>query len=372
MALPGDAASLRFYRDPLLGAAMIHDPHRNTLAAVVAVTHPAYVLLGPDDQRSRVAGWSRALAGLAASGTCSTVQVLEATLPDPGHGVRSWYDDHATKDGDWSDLQYRQLIASSVGSSTHRTTITLAIDLRRAAKAVRHGGRGIEGAASVLRSDMAAFESSLGAADLRVERWLEAEELAVHIRHSYDPAANLTPSSPGADLEHAGPVAVEEHWDHLVHDSAVSAVLWISEWPRIEVAPHFLHPLIFAPHVRKTLSIVARPLGSIEALRQIRKQKVEYLTDAAQKARIGQLADLSDAQEYQDVLDRERALISGHADLEYSGFVALTAPDHERLTDAISVVGRAATHAACETRLLYGQQAQAFLVAALPLGRQVH
>jgi hypothetical protein len=219
---------------------------------------------------------------------------------------------------------------------------------------------------------MAAFESSLRTADLRIERWLDPEELAVRIRHAYDPTVNITPSSPGANLGHAGPVAVEEHWDHLLHDSAVSAVLWISEWPRIEVAPHFLHPLIFAPQVRKTLSIVARPLGSGEALRQIRKQKVEYLTDAAQKARIGQLADLSDAQEDQDVIDRERALISGHADMEYSGFVALTAPDRDRLTAAISVIERAASHAACETRLLYGQQAQAFQVAALPLGRQVH
>src|SRR3954470_6346689 len=43
MALPGDAAALRFHIDEVTGAAMIHDPHRRTLAAVVRVSHPAYV-----------------------------------------------------------------------------------------------------------------------------------------------------------------------------------------------------------------------------------------------------------------------------------------------------------------------------------------
>jgi hypothetical protein len=149
-------------------------------------------------------------------------------------------------------------------------------------------------------------------------------------------------------------------------------VLWISEWPRIDVAPHFLHPLVFAAGVRKALSIVAKPLSTAEALRDIRKQKVEYLTDAEQKANAGRIADLSDAQEFQDVQDRERALISGHADYQFSGFLTVTAPDLDSLTAAVATIERAATQAGCETRILYGQQAQAFTVAALPLGRGVH
>src|SRR5665811_1401366 len=91
----------------------------------------------------------------------------------------------------------------------------------------------------------------------------------------------------GQDLGTAGPVALEEHWDHLRHDSGFSAVLWISEWPRIDVPPHFLHALEFAPGVRKTISITATPLSTAAAMRDIRKAKVEYVTDAAQKARLG-------------------------------------------------------------------------------------
>jgi hypothetical protein len=371
MALPGDAAALRFHSDTVTGTVMIHDPHRNTLSAVVHVTHPAYVLLSPGDQARRVSAWSRVLAGLAASGTCAGVQILESTLPDPGHGVRGWFAQHGTHDDTWASRQYAALLEQAAPtSSTHRTLIVLSLDLKSATKAIREAGRGISGAAEVLRGDMGNCETALRAADLRTTGWLTAEELAVVIRQAYDPAAGqLTDSDPGADLATAGPVAVDEHWDHLRHDSAFSSVLWISEWPRIDVHPSFLHPLIFEQGVRKSISIVAKPLGTSEALRAIRKEKVEYITEQQQAAKIGKIADLSVDQEYADVLARERALISGHADMRFSGFIAITADTREQLTTAVAATERAANQCGCETRILYSQQAQAFTVAALPLGR---
>ena len=107
MALPGDAAALRFYEDPDSGACMVHDPHRQTLSVAAAVSHPAYVLLSPVDQQSRVSAWGRLLASLSKSGYCSAIQVLEATVPDPGTGVAGWYERHGTHDGGWADRQLR-------------------------------------------------------------------------------------------------------------------------------------------------------------------------------------------------------------------------------------------------------------------------
>lgn len=373
MALPGDAAALRFHIDPLSGAVMVHDPHRNTLSAVVHVTHPAYVLLSPDDQSRRVSAWSRVMAGLAASGTCAGIQILESTLPDPGHGVRGWFAAHGVHDGSWASKEYAELMQEAAPSSlTHRSLIVLSLDIKKASRAIRDAGRGVKGAAEVLRGDMTNCATALRSADLNVDGWLSAQQLAVVIRQAYDPAAtDLAPTDPGAELSTAGPVAVEEHWDHLRHDSGFSTVLWISEWPRIEVFPSFLHPLIFEQGVRKSISIVAKPLGTNEALRSIRKEKVEYITEAAQNAKIGKVADLSAGQEFEDVLSRERALISGHADMRFSGFVAITAPTRGELTAAVAATERSANQCGCETRILFSQQAQAFTVAALPLGRIV-
>ena len=156
------------------------------------------------------------------------------------------------------------------------------------------------------------------------------------------------------------------HWDFLRHDSGYSSVLWISEWPRQDVAPNFLHPVIFAQGVRRSLTLIAHPLEAGEALREIRREKTEAITDSTQKARVGRIDDLSDRQEYEDVLARERALIAGHADMEFSGFVSVTAPSRDELTTAVSQVEQAFGQTTCETRVLFGRQAQAFVVAALP------
>ncbi len=372
LALVGDAAALRVYNDPITGAAMVHDPHRSTLSAVISVSHPAFVLLDPDERVQRISRWGRLYAALAQSGTCSALQVLEATLPDPATGQAEWYAAHGIHDDSWADIEYRQLLDQArLAAGTHRTTISLALDLKTANRAIKAAGRGMEGAAAVLRGDMATLVDSLRSADLRAGEWLSEAELAAIIRAAYDPGTVLDArSDPGANLTHAGPLAISEHWEHLRHDSAFSTVLWISEWPRIDVPPDFLHHLIFAPDVRRTLSLIVHPLATDEALRQIRKEKTEAVADAAQKARVGQIADLADAQEYADLQARERSVVSGHTDVEFSGFVTVTAPTLESLEAARSVITRAASQAACEVRPLYGRQLQGFVLGALPLARR--
>ena len=371
LALPGDAASLRLWVDPVSAAAMIHDPHRRTLTAVVSVAHPAFVLLDPDERAQRVSRWGRVYAALAGSGTCAAVQVLEAAVPDPAVGPSEFYGAHGRRNGAWPDRQYRGLLDQvRLAAGTHRTTISLALDLRAAARAVKAAGPGLAGAAEVLRGDMAALEDQCRQAGLSVNRWLREADLAAMVRQAYDPAvASDARSDPGASLHRAGPMALAEAWDHLRHDSGYSTVLWISEWPRIDVPPDFLHPIVFAPGVRRTLSITARPLSTEAALRQIRKEKTAAVADAAQKRRVGQIADLSDAQEYDDLITREKSVVAGHTDVVFTGFVVVTAGNRAELDAARSAISRAAAQAACEVRPLYGRQAQAFVVAALPLAR---
>lgn len=370
LALPGDAASLRFYSDPQTGAVMIHDPHRQTLTAALRVTHPAYVLLSPDDQDQRVASWGRVLASLAHSGTVVAVQVLETTLPDTGGNIERWYHDHVAGTPSWFDAEYEALLAQlHTGGIKHQTTISLSLDMKAAATAIRDAGRGMKGAAAVLGHEMIGLEQGLRTAGLHVERWLHAGEMAALVRIAYDYASTVQPGDPGANLAHAGPLAVDEHWANFRSDSGWAAVLWISEWPRIDVPPHFLHSLVFSPGVRKSISIVMTPLSTKAALRQIRKEKTEAVADSHQKAKIGQVADLADAQEYVDLEARERALIQGHADVEFTGFIAVQAASEPELAAAVSQIERAASQAACETRILYGRQTQGFICAALPFAR---
>ena len=345
MALPGDAAALRFLNDPESRACFIHDPHRQTLSVVLALSHSAYVLLAPSDQTQRVSAWGRVLASLAQTGTCAAIQVLETTIPDPGTKVAQWYNERGTHKDDWPNAQYQELLAqSSFGSSTHRTTLTLSLDMKKAAPAIRAAGRGVKGGVHVLRIDMAVLEQGLRTAGLRLGGWQSETQLATLVRQAYDPCAEVTVAGSRASLSTAGPMAVSEHWSFLRHDSGYSCVLWISEWPRIEVAPNFLHALVFASDIRKSLSLIARPLGTAEALRALRKEKTEAITDASHKAKVGQVQDLSDVQEYHDLLAREQALIGGHADVEFSGFVTITSHSEEGLTQAVALIELSLIH----------------------------
>ena len=182
---------------------MIHDPHRQTLTAVLHVTHPAYVLLGPGAQQARVNAWGRVLAGLAQSGTCSSIQVLEATIPDSGRGIGEWYEAHGAHRGGWAEEQYAELLsANSTGASTHRTTISYSLDMRAAGGAIKASGGGLVGAAKVLRADLVALEFGLRSAELHFGNWMGEAEIAHAVRSAYDPAlgGDFQPSSGGANL----------------------------------------------------------------------------------------------------------------------------------------------------------------------------
>ena len=84
---------------------------------------------------------------------------------------------------------------------------------------------------------------------------------------------------------------------------------------------------------------------------------------------VGQIEDASQSAEYADVLQQEADLTAGHGVLRYTGLIAISAPSVDELDAAVAAIEQAAIQASCETRLLVGQQAQAFVAAALPLGR---
>lgn len=375
LALPGDAAALREWLDPTSGAVLVHDPHAQTLTAIVAVSHPAFALLDPGEQQRRVAAWGRVLATTCRSGRIARVQVTERTLPESGTGLTDWWEKHAHDDGSWAALTYRDLIGrAGPAGERHATTISLALNLRTAARPIRAGGGGMTGAAAILRQEMTTLVAALRSADLVVGNWLSAQDLALVLRSAFDPAVDTRagrPSDVGTRLESAGPVIVRESWDRLRTDSAFHAVLWISEWPRTQVFPGFLSPLVLSNRVLRTISLHYMPVRVDQAARSLRRRKTELLSDAHQRRRMGQIEDAVSTAEYDDVLQQEADLTAGHGVLRATGLMSVTAETSEELDAAVAVIEQAAIQASCETRCLVGQQAQAFLAAALPLCRSV-
>ncbi len=374
LALPGDAAAMRQYLDPETGTVMVHDPHLQRLIAIAEITHRSFVLLDASEQQRRVDGWGRLLAGACRSPRIARLQVLERTLPDSGSGLARWWAEHGTDDGSWVARTYAELIArAGPAAERHVTTISLALDMKAAGRTIRTAGGGLRGAAAVLRQQMHSLTTALQAADLAPVTWLGPGELAVMLRGAYDPqvATTLERAATGAELATAGPVAVTETWYQLRSDSGYHAVLWICEWPRSQVYPGFLAPVLLSSGVRRTFSLLCDPVRADVAARDIRRKKTEYISDTAQRAKIGQIEDAQQTAEYRDVLQQEAELTAGHGVLRYTGLLAISATTTDELDAAVAEIEQAAIQASCETRRLVGQQAQAFIAAALPLCRGI-
>lgn len=375
LALPGDAARLRQWIDQETGAVMIHDPHAATLTAITGISHPAFVLLDPAEQERRVVAWSRVLATACRSGRIAALQVLERTLPDSGKGLAQWWETHGDKNRGWTSDTYAELIdRAGPAGERHASTVTISLNMKSAGRAIRAAGGGIRGAAVVLRQEMTTCLAALRSADLSPTEWLDPGDLAVILRTAYDPAvagALERQGDLGRDLATAGPVAVNESWGSLHSDSAHHCTLWISEWPRSLVFPGFLAPVLLSSGVRRTFTLLYTPMRTDQAARDIRKKKTEYISDAAQRQRIGQIEDAQHSAEYRDVIQQETDLTAGHGVLRCTGLVTVSATDAEELERAVAAIEQAAIQASCETRRLWGQQAQAFAVAALPLARTV-
>ena len=375
LALPGDAARLRQWLDPETGAVMVHDPHAATLTAIIGVSHPAFVLLDPAEQQRRVAAWGRVLATTCRSGRIASLQVMERTLPDSGKGLAQWWDSHGNHDQTWTSTTYAELIdRAGPAGERHASTISISLDMKTAGRAIRAAGGGMKGAAAALRQEMATLLAALRSADLSPSDWLTPGDLAVILRSAYDPAvagALERHGDLGRDLATAGPVAVTESWSSLRSDSAHHCVLWISEWPRSLVFPGFLAPLLLSSGIRRTFTLLYTPMRTDRASRDIRKKKTEYISDAAQRQKIGQIEDAQQTAEYHDVLQQEADLTAGHGLLRCTGLVAVSATDPDELERGVAAIEQAAIQASCETRRLCGQQAQGFGVAALPLNRRI-
>lgn len=377
LGLPGTAASLAVFTSPD-GPAMVYDAHGGTLTAVVRVTAPAFVLLDTSEQTRRVDGWARALAGLCQGGRIARVQVLERTIPDTGDGLARWWRDHGTDPTSWPSRVYAELITGSgPAAERHETYVALSLGLRTASRQIRQAGGGLGGATKVLGDEMRGFGRGLHSAGVQVHEWLGVRALAGVIRGAFDPAAipvmdrraSIDPEAAGVRPDAAGPVAVDESWDRIRTDSGFHATYWISEWPRVEARASFLHPLLYVPSVRRSLSIVAEPVPIRKALRDVQRDKVEHMVDTAQRQRLGQLETESQRQEHDDVIRREKELVAGHGDMRFAGLLAVTAETAEALEEACGAVETAATQALVDVRRLVGEQAEAFIAAALPLGR---
>lgn len=376
--LPGRLAlRVKEFATPSGDVAAVRDGYRWT--AILEVVAPAYPLADRATQQERVSAWGSLLAQLGQEGSrLAAIQWLERTIPDSGRGLDDWWRDRGLRGAPSAEAYARLIETAGPAATRHETFVVVSIDSRRCRRAIRAAGGGQDGAAKVLTHELSWVESGLRRCGVNVVGWLGARDVGRLIRTQYDPASTVDVDRRGKDglakgvaITGAGPMVAESHFTHSRTDSGFHATYWIASWPRMEVHAAWLYPLLVLGGVRRTLSLTAEPIAPSKSFREIRSAKVQKRTDAMNRERIGQMETALDDEEHLGILRREQELVHGHVEYRFNGYVTVTAGSELELERACSEIEQAAVRSVLEVRRVYGEQHQAFIAGALPLGRGV-
>ena len=360
---------------------VIRDSRSGTWAAVLAVRGTPLALLDPPDQSRCLEGWRQVLGSLCRPGS-PVVRVQwvqrtwngsEAEVSDgrgwdagpevmPGRSVRravpEWGGGSVSSPSD----SYRQAWAEVAPRITyHDTWLVVAVGSAGERFAHQPGRRRGDEVLAGLRREMRILGAQLTAVDLRPGPPLHGDELADLIRRPHEEAARRR------RVARPWPTAVEDRWSCCRADGMWHATFWVAEWPRVEVGPDFLGPLLLGEG-RRSVSLIMAPVGSERAEREVRSARTADAADRELRARAGFLASARRQREADGVERREQELAEGHHDFRFSGYVTVSGPDTETLAAACAEVEHAAQSCRLELRRLYGRQLEA-LTWTLPLGR---
>jgi len=363
----------------LAGVGVVVDRRARTVSATLRAHAGGFCLVDRADQERLVAGWGDALAGFCREGgPVAAVRWTEWMAPAGLGPCERFLDEHG--DGTAEALaEYRRLLAAAASTSTaHEVLITVTVDQRR----VDRRGRGASDASSTaidaLVEQLRLLARRLQAAGLTVDPPLSPAELADVIHRRFDPRAVVLHSGPASLAAAAGvttahrarPLAVDVAWSHVRVDSSVHRSFWVAEWPRLDVPPNWVEPLLLHPGAVRTVSIVYEPVPPGRSRRQVDREATKLVSDEEQRARSGFRIGARHRRQQEALAEREAELVAGYAELGFAGFLTVTAADPDQLDRACADYEQAAAQVGLDLRRLDGRH-DLGLLCALPIGRGV-
>jgi hypothetical protein len=337
---------------------LIRDRRASTWVAVVPVEGDAFVLMDPDEQARRLESWRAVLATLARPGTpLQRLQWVYRSQQIQDERLKAQPLQLSPAAPETARESYRQLLDDTGLTQSRQAWLVLAVSTtgRKA---------GADRAVDQLRRELRLLDGHLRNANLRSGPALDPAGLRDLLAetHARQFAGLATRSTrwPWA-------MATDESWSALRTDGTWLATYWIAEWPRLDVPPDFLTPLLLGDG-RRTVSVVMAPVSANRAAREARSARAADAADHELRARAGFLPSARRGREAEGAVQREIELADGHAEYRFSGYVTVTASSREELEVACVETQQAGQRAHLELRRLYGRQAEAS-TWTLPLGR---
>ena len=383
--LPGIRASIQLW--DIDGVACVYNPHDRSASVTAEVEVQGFLMKDVPERYDLAQQWSPALASFTQRPGIKRAVLQERTLPTTIRAARDHYGSvasHRELDTD-SPLarNYDEVLNRSERFAvSHRNYLTFTLDLIALSPQLKALGGGEDAVKSLASLEARNLADALGAARITVRRWLNARDVAALTRVGFDPefAANVQnrdEDHSGVDPVAIGPMYLEEPRGKngiVFTDSGVHTTMWIHEWPRSDAAVGFVEPIVFArmpgtgEAITHILSIVLTPVSVKKAMRRIEDDKKVWRGNERLRAKRGVDGSAADAADWDALERQEEEIVAGHGEFRYGAYLTVTAPDEERLDQAIAGMRNALARAGMEPQILYCQQAEALMVNVLPLG----
>jgi hypothetical protein len=382
-ALPEELSGLRMLEVPYSSdcVGVLHDRSAGTYTAALAVRAGAFGLLDGAEQERKLDAWGSVLASMARDGSpVRRLQWIEQTLPAQGDELASYLQgerDRAVPMDSGLVASYIELVESAAPvTQEHEVLLALQISERRAAREMRRLGGGPEAACELLLREAENLAERLSIAEVTVFGLLRPRRYAAAIRDAFDPYGRQSrarsglgdPEREGVDPALMGPVADEASWTEYRTDSAHHATFWISAWPRTDVGPAFLTPLLMQTTALRTVSVLIEPVPHTTAIRKAEAARTAEVAEEMQRERQGFLTSARIRRRQQAAARREEELADGHAEMRFAGYVRVSARSAAELERTVTEVEHAAALSRLELQRLFGEQVAGFTFT-LPIAR---
>ncbi len=351
---------------------VIEDRRLGTFTTAMAVRATSFALRDAGEQEAALAAWGEVIASCARDGSpVRRLQWIEQTLPGEGDALAAHFQSQRDRAVPFdSDLvrSYVELVETAAPQTMeHEILIALQVDQRRGARELRRLGGGREGACGVLLKEAESLAERLTVAEVEVSGLLRPRQYAAVIRDSFDPFGRQSRSRSilgqegreGVDPALMGPVADETGWSSYRTDSALHATYWISSWPRSDVGPMFMAPLLMQAAALRTVAVTMEPVPYSVAMRRAEATQTAEIAEEINRNRQGFASTARIRRRQQAASRREEELADGHAEVRCAGWVRASGRPEE-FEHTKSAVEHGAQLARLGLQLAYGEQDTAF------------
>jgi hypothetical protein len=382
-SLPEGLASLRMLEVPYGSEriGVLHDRAAGTCTAAIAVRAGAFGLLDGAEQERKLGAWGSVLASLARDGSpVCRLQWIERTLPAQGDELAAYLQSERDRSVSLDSklvASYIELVESAApATQEHEILLALQVDERRGAREMRRLGGGTEAVCELLVREAESLAEQLSLAEVTVFGLLRPNCYAEAIRDAFDPygrqvrarAALGEAGREGVKPALMGPIATETTWRTFRSDSAIHSTYWVSSWPRSDVGPVFLAPLLMQTTALRTVSVCIEPVPHSTAMRRAEAARTAEVAEEMQRERQGFLTSARIRRRQQAAARREEELADGHAEMRFVGMVGVSGRPGAEWERANTEVQHAAALARLELQPLYGEQEAGFTFT-LPICR---